>query len=97
MSALMLGTSFTMLFQGTIPTGVDTNVLRAYSFFLSTSLLLLFVSLWSALQLQGRMSSWMNRYELRAVAGCPGNSLNPVSSEFDLVVFPAGGLLWSDT
>ena len=59
-STLMLGVTFAMIYQGTIPEGIAVEMLRTYTFFLGLALFLLFMSLWFALQLQDRLSSWMN-------------------------------------
>jgi hypothetical protein len=63
-ATLMLGVTFAMLVEGSLPAHVDKGLLRAYVLFLGSSLCFLFISLWFALQLQGRLSSWM--------AGCVG-------------------------
>jgi hypothetical protein len=59
-ATLMLGVAFSMVVQGHIPDNISKPLLRAYTTFLALSLFCLFVSLWFALQLQHRLSSWMS-------------------------------------
>ena len=61
-ATLMLGVAFSMVVQSQIPDNISKPLLRTYTVFLGSSLFCLFVSLWFAIQLQHRLSSWMSGY-----------------------------------